>query len=272
MDRRGRGRRRRPHGVRDRRDGTGRAPRLAPALLRGEPVRDRRRGRPHLGGLGPAPAGRLRADPARTAARAREPRVGDRPVGRAVGAGAARRPRGRHLLRSPLPRARPGPGRRARPAHALVREHRARAHGSRQAEPGAARGVGEHADGAARLQRDHREDDDRLGPRRAAVHDVHGRVRGAEGRDRRARPPARGDVPDPRGRGRRDVRRRAVPHGGGRRGVGRRGMRPRVREPGRGAGAVARDPVARAAGPALVPVRARLGVPAGNDRRGEEVR
>src|SRR5689334_24824693 len=42
---------------------------------------------------------------------------------------------------------------------------------------GPARAVGEHADGPARLQRHHREDDGRLGPRSAALHDVHGPVR-----------------------------------------------------------------------------------------------
>ena len=46
---------------------------------------------------------------------------------------------------------------------------------------GKARGTlgvsGEHAHGAARLQRDHREDDGRLRPRRPVAHDVHGPVR-----------------------------------------------------------------------------------------------
>ncbi len=69
-----------------------------------------------------------------------------------------------------------------------------------------------------------------------------------------------------RGRGRRDVRRRVVPHGPRRRGVGGRRVRPRVREPGRRAGPVARDAVARATRAPLVPVRARLGLPAGHDR------
>ena len=72
---------------------------------------------------------------------------------------------------------------------------------SGQADPGPARGLGEHAHRAARLQRDHREDDGRHRPRRAAVDDVHGAVRAGR-RRRRARPPVRGDLPVPRGRGR----------------------------------------------------------------------
>ena len=54
-----------------------------------------------------------------------------------------------------------------------------------QAEPGPARGVGEHAHRAARLQRHHRQDDGRLRPRRPAVDHVHGAVRPR--RRRRAR-------------------------------------------------------------------------------------
>ncbi len=58
----------------------------------------------------------------------------------------------------------------------------------------------------------------------------------------------------------------SLPLGPGRRGVGGRRMRPRVREPRRGAGSMARDAVPRASCPTLVPVRARLGLPAGCDR------
>ena len=79
---------------------------------------------------------------------------------------------------------------RARPGHrSTSRDPRTRSfghidrgeHGCRQADAGHARGLGEHADRAARLQRDHREDDGRRGPRRAAAHDVHGAVRAATG-------------------------------------------------------------------------------------------
>ena len=84
------------------------------------------------------------------------------------------------------------------------------AHGRGAAEPGAARGLGEHAHGPARLQRHHREDDGRLRPRRAAVDDVHGAVRA--GRARPARTTTRSRRPTcPRGHGRGDVRRRDLP-------------------------------------------------------------
>ena len=97
--------------------------------------------------------------------------------------------------------------RRAGPAQPLLRPHRRRVDGSGDADPGPPRREREHADRAARLQRDQREDDGRLRPRRRPVHDVHGPVRAGRVR-RRARPSPRGGLPDPRGRGRGRLRRR----------------------------------------------------------------
>ena len=156
--------------------------------------------------LGP---GRLRADPGRRAAlaaqRRRRPRRGAR---------GCRRPLPRPALRPRHP-ARARAGRRPSRSPVDVRDPRTRRfghidpaqHGPGAADPGPARRVGEHAHRAAGLQRDHREDDGRLRPRRRAVDDVHGAVRAGR-RGRRARPPVRGDLPDPRGRGRGDLRRR----------------------------------------------------------------
>ena len=107
--------------------------------------------------------------------------------------------RGSRATRTPSRRCRThaDPDRRARSADALVRSHRPGEHGGRQADAGHAGGLRQHADGAARLQRHHGEDDDRRRPGRAAPHDVHGAVRAARAR-RDARPPIRGDVHDPR--------------------------------------------------------------------------
>ena len=60
----------------------------------------------------------------------------------------------------------PRPDRRTRPAHPVVRPLRACPHGRPAAEPGPAGRVREHAHRAARLQRDHREDDGRHRPGR----------------------------------------------------------------------------------------------------------
>ena len=202
---------RRAHRVRDRRARGRRAHPLARPQLRGQRLRARgqlvdRHGR----GREPAATGRLRRDAGRGAARAPQRLRRARAMGGDVGAAAAVARPGRHLRGPGAARARADTDRRARSADAFVRAHRSREHGGGQADAGHARGLGEHADGAARLQRHHREDDGRRRPRRAAPHDVHGAVRAARAR-RAPRPPVRGDVPDPRGRGRRGVRRRAVP-------------------------------------------------------------
>ena len=213
-------------------------------------------------GVVPARAGRLRAAAdrraARLAQRRRRPRcAGPRCRGRCRGPGSATTP-------CWCPRCRTHD-----PVPVDVRDPRTRRFGNitpghmdvGQAEPGHARGVGEHAHRAARLQRNHREDDGRQRPRRRADHDVHGAVRPRR-RGRRARPSLRGDLPVPRGRGRRGVRRRDLPARRRRRRLGRRRMRARVRQRRRRPAALAGDPVAAAAGPALVPLRAGLGLPA----------
>ncbi len=134
-------------------------------------------------------------------------------------------PRPGHLRRPGAGAGRAGQGRRPRPAHPSVRAHRPGKHGSRAANPGPAGGVGEHADRAAGLQRDHREDDDRLRSGGTVVDHVHGAVR-ADGVDRRARPPLRGDLSDPRRLGGGDLRRRFVRARPGRRRLGGRRVRP----------------------------------------------
>ena len=113
-------------------------------------------------------AGRLRAAAGRRAARLAQRRRREPARWADMLAPAPRaRLRRRHLPRCPtLPARRAGPGRRPRPAHPPLRPHRAGAHGAGQADPGPARGLGEHAHRAARLQRHHREDDGRLRPGR----------------------------------------------------------------------------------------------------------
>ena len=71
---------------------------------------------------------------------------------------------------------------------------------TRQPNSGPAAGECEHAYRLARVQRDLGQDDGRLRPRRRPLDDVHGAVRAGRVR-RRPRPPARGDVSDPRRRG-----------------------------------------------------------------------
>ena len=160
-----------------------------------------------------------------------------------VGAGAARR--ARSAQPQPLPARRPATWTSTR----LKRGRRGRR----------ADGLGEHGDGGARLQRHHREDARRQAPRRAAAHDVHGRLPARRG-GAPARPSVRGVVLHARGRGRRRRRRRALHAAARRRVLDGRRLHPRLlRDEGRD-GALARDVRARAAGPPLVPFRARLGV------------
>jgi hypothetical protein len=232
----------------------------ARALVRGVVPPPRRRGDPHdPRGDRAARRGRLRRDPRRGSALLAGDRRRRCGVGRHLRAAPATAVRLRHLPRPRPPRERADPGRPARPADAIVRRHRDRADGPGAPVAGAPRAVGEHADGAARLQRDLAEDDGGLGPRLGPLDDVHGAVRaGREGGS--ARPPARGGLPHPRGRGRRDLRRRDLPDAAGRHRLGRRRLRPLV--PGHGSpGALARDAVAADAGASRLPVPAGLGLP-----------
>ena len=113
-----------------------------------------------------------------------------------------------------LPRCRaggsPAEARPPRPAQPAPLPARRRRHGRRPAQPGnalvGAEGVGEHGDGRPALQRDHREDAGRQTSRRAAAHDVHGRLP-ARRPGAPARSPVRGVVLHARGRGRRRRRR-----------------------------------------------------------------
>ncbi len=186
---------------------------------------------------------------------------------RAAAPGPVRR---RHLRRAPFPTG------DATPVPVDVRDPRNRPfghidavqHGRRQADPGPARGVGEHAHGAARLQRHHRQDDGRLRPRRRA--------------DRRCSWCSTRPTASP-GRTTTRSRRRtcflegeaeatfdgsAYRLGPGRRGVRRGRLRARLPQRRRRAAALAGDPGAAAARPPLVPVRPRLGLP---ERHGDDL-
>src|SRR5207237_5782393 len=144
---------------------------------------------------------------------------------------------------------------------------RGRPDGPRCAQEGRRRrradGLGEHGDSRSRVQRDRREDARRPARRRAAAHDVHGRLP-AGGRRASARPSLRGVVLHARGRGRRRRRRRPLRASPRRCVLDRGGLRARVlRSEGRPR-AVARDVRAGAAGATLISVRARLGLPGGS--------
>ena len=176
-----------------------------------------------------------------------------------------------------------GPAPSSAPSELDVRDPRNRepvparglADGSRRAEEGCAAGaadrLGEHGDGAARLQRDRGEDARRPAARRASAHDVHGRIP----RDRSgaaARPPLRGVVLHARGRGRRGRGRRALHASPRRRLLDGRRLHPRLLQHARQSHPLARDVGAGTARPPLVPLQPRLGVPrdpAGGRRRDE---
>ena len=151
----------------------------------------------------------------------------------------------------------PAPRRRARSTHPFVRSHRRRVHGPGAADPGPPGRERQHADRAARLQRHQREDDGRRRPGRRPVHDVHGPVRAGRVR-RRARPPAGGGLPDPRGRGRGRLRRQHLPPRARRRRLGGRRVRARVPQHRRRPRALARDAGAAATETTFLPVRPRL--------------
>ena len=267
---RGRGRRVGAHGRRALHARRRRLGGRAPALVRGELLRPRglagsRPGRPRRTSCGRAPAASCRSASGTRGSAGRTSRALDRHVR----AAASRR-------RASAGRTPSSSGRRPtglEPAPLDVRDPRTRNlfrldEGQMELDrlkAGARRGradrLREHGDGAARLQRDRGEDAGRPASRRPAAHDVHGRVR-ARRRRAPARPPARGGVLDPRGRGRGARRRRAVHAAGRRRLLDRRRLHPRVLQPHRRARALARDPVAAAAGAALLPLQPRLGVPA----------
>ena len=101
---------------------------------------------------------------------------------------------------------RPAVRRPGRPPRRPLRRHAAPGRGAARRRPGARPQAGRHGHGPARLQRDLGEDARRPGVRRRPADDVHRRLR-----DRRlgaaARPPVRGDLRVPRGRGRGRARR-----------------------------------------------------------------
>ena len=184
------------------------------------------------------------------------------PLGRDAGPGAAASGSTRTRCSSPpLPDREPSTVGRTGPAGAPVRQHHAAAHGRRQAEPGHARRVGQHAHGPARLRRHHREDDGRQRPRRPAdarcswcsttrtgaagphdhpLEETYFILEGAteayfDGETYRL-----------------EARRRRL---------GRRRLRARLPQRRRPAGALAGDAGAAAAEPPLVPLRPGLGLP-----------
>ena len=200
---RGRGRGVRAHG---RRAVHARGPRLdrrAPALVRGE-LLSCSRAQPVLSSTAgptvscPAPAASSRsASATRGSGRGTEPRAGSTCTrrSRASTAPAGRTPsssgRAATRRRGPLDMRDPRTRNLFRLDEGQMELDRLKAGArSRRAD-----GLGEHGDGAARLQRDRGEDAGRPAARRAAAHDVHGRVR-ARRRRAPARSPARGVVRD----------------------------------------------------------------------------
>ena len=255
--------------------GTRRLARPAHPLVRGGAVRPR--GRADLRDRPPRPPTRrrrLRADPDRDAPHAGGDRDGRRSAGCPCRTPPRRPPdapvpdtifakgrpnvealtRGRRAARAPGPDA---PLRRPLRGHAAAGWRRCAV-----TDPARGREPAGHGHRDPRLQRHLREDARRQAVRRRPHDDVHGRLRGRR-RGAGARPPVRGGLRVPRGRGPGRARRRGV-HvpARGRRVLGRR-QRPRLLERRARPGPLARDPGAPAAGPQLVPLAAVMG----RDRR-----